>query len=154
MKKLFSLLLVSFMALSCFVHTKGEPGQPGQPGQPGTSARMEDNFEILLQEQYGGWEEPANMIIDSQSGLEKMYSELNLADVPKVDFSTKAVVALFMGQKNTGGYSIGIKSVTINGDVAEVAILETKPDGMATMALTQPYCIAAIPKTAKVKFNR
>jgi hypothetical protein len=49
-----------------------------------------------------------------------------------------------------GGYSIAIKSIIVEDDTTIIKVLETKPEGMATMALTAPYCIAIIPKTDKV----
>jgi hypothetical protein len=55
-----------------------------------------------------------------------------------------------MGEKRTGGYSITINSMTIKGDTAVLHVVETKPEGMATMAITSPYCIASITKTDKV----
>ena len=45
------------------------------------------------------------------------------------------------GEKSTGGYSIDIKSVTKEGDTVKVLVYETKPDGIATTALTYPYVI-------------
>jgi hypothetical protein len=42
----------------------------------------------------------------------------------------------------------------VNNGTAFVEIVETKPEDMATMALTQPYCIALIPKTDKVEFTK
>lgn len=107
-------------------------------------------FEILKQDAYGGRDEKSTVVIKSHDELVKLYKELGWTNVPTVDFSQNNVVALFMGQKNTGGYSISVKKVTIEDNTAIINTLETKPEGMATMALTAPYCIVVIAKTDKV----
>ncbi len=155
MKKILLTLTAALALSSCVTYTKGADGKPGQPGKQGKSVTMTDeSFKILKQESYGGWENKGNVIIKSQSALNSLYKEINSAeDTPQVDFTKNQVVALFMGQKNTGGYSIGIESLKINGTTSEIKIKETKPDGgIVTTALTNPYCIAVIAKTEHVKF--
>lgn len=154
MKKIAGALIIALALNSCVTYTKGEDGKPGQPGKPSKSVAMDKNgFTILKKDSYGGWENRGNIVIKSQSGLTALYKELNSTDVPEVDFTKSNVVGLFMGQKSSGGYAIEIVSVIVNGDTAEVAVKETHPEGIASMAMTQPYCIAAIPKTEKVKFT-
>ncbi len=153
MKKLAVTLAIALALTGCYTYTKGEPGKPGQPGKPGKTVAMEKNgFTILKQDNYGGWENRGNIVIKSKSGLAALYKEINIADVPEVDFTKNNVIGLFLGQKSSGGYSIDVVSVKVTGDTAEVTIKEIAPAGMATMAITQPYCIALIPKTDKVKF--
>jgi hypothetical protein len=74
--------------------------------------------------------------------------------VPTIDFEASNVVALFMGQKNTGGYSISLSGVTLSEETAIVQIITTAPQDIATMALTEPYCIATISKSKKVEFAK
>lgn len=107
-------------------------------------------FEILKQEAYGGRDAEGTVVVTSQEQLNGLYKELGWNDVPAVDFTKNNVVALFMGEKRTGGYSIGIKKVVVKDNTAIITVTETKPEGMATMALTAPYCIALIPKTKEV----
>lgn len=108
-------------------------------------------FEILKQETYGGPEQSGTTVVTSQQQLQELYNKLGWNDIPQIDFNKNNVVALFMGEKRTGGYSIGIKKVTIEGNTAIVTSIETKPqEGNVTMAITSPYCIALIPKTQKV----
>jgi len=140
MKKIItlSLLLVFFVACKSSSPTIGGAG----------------TFDVLKQETNGGRVKAANVVIKSQQDLIALYTELNISDVPTIDFTTNNVVALFMGQKNTGGYSISIGKVTLDGEsnTATVQIIESTPQDMVTMALTEPYCIAAISKSSKVVF--
>jgi len=140
MKKIItlSLLLAFFVACKTTAPTIGGVG----------------TFEILKQETNGGREKAANVLVKSQEELNTLYTELNISDVPTIDFTAHNVVALFMGQKNTGGFSISVGKVILEGETntATVQIVETAPQDMATMAITQPYCIATISKSKKVEF--
>ena len=114
------------------------------------NANMGVTFEVLKQEVYGGREKKATEVVKSQEQLDKLYKELGSADAPKIDFEHNNVVAIFMGQKNTGGYSISIRKISVEDNVTTIAVKYTMPEGMASMALTAPYCIAVIPKTDRV----
>lgn len=71
-------------------------------------------------------------------------------EAPKVDFARHQVVAAFMGQRNTGGYSIKITRVEA-GERIVVHVKESSPppDAMVTMALTAPYHTVVIPRSDK-----
>jgi hypothetical protein len=139
MKKIITLSVLVLTFVSCHINV--------------TNHIAVDNaitFEILKQDAYGGREKESTMVITSNEELKSLYKELGWSDVPKVDFGKNSVVALFMGQKNKGGYSIGVKSISINNDTATIKVMETEPNGMSTMAITNPYCIVLIPKTNEV----
>src|SRR5690606_14029322 len=116
-------------------------------------ASAQAKFEVLKQDEFGGRETAGNIAIRSQQELNNVYSELNLGTAPKVDFTQRNVVALFMGTKSSGGYSIGIKNVVLNGNTAVVEVMSGKPEGMASSVMTAPYCIASIARTDKVTFK-
>ena len=107
-------------------------------------------FEILKQDSYGGRDNKSTAVVKSRDELVALYKELGWSNVPTIDFSQNNVVALFMGQKSSGGYSIGVRKVTIQDNTAVINTLETKPEGMATAALTAPYCIVVVAKTDTV----
>lgn len=140
MKKIITLSLIMVLFGACKTATPVIGG--------------EGTFDILHQETNGGREKAGNEVITSQERLAALYAEMNLTDVPAIDFSTNNVVALFMGQKRTGGYSISISKVTLSEELATVQIIETAPQDMATMVITEPYCIAKISKSDKVEFTR
>lgn len=142
MKKLVAFSLLLLMITSCKINIITN-----------IQTDLAISFEILKQEAYGGKENKTNVVIKSQQQLDTLYKELGLAAAPKVDFEKNNVVALFMGQKNTGGYSISIKGISIENDTTIVKIKETMPEGMAATVITAPYCIAIIPKTDKVEFD-
>ena len=75
--------------------------------------------------------------------------------LPKVDFEKQVVLAVFMGEKNTGGYRIQIRGMKDTGKKIEVSVKTTSPpqDGFSIQVLTQPYEFLIAEKPAKpVKF--
>ena len=65
-------------------------------------------------------------------------------NLPKLDdefFKTKVVVAAFLGERNTGGYSI-----EISRDAAGIRVMEKKPgkEMMVTQMITSPFKIVAV----------
>jgi hypothetical protein len=107
-------------------------------------------YTVLKQESYGGMETEGNLLVNSQEELVSLYKSVNVSPVPKIDFKDHSVVALFMGQKQSGGYAISVTDVVVKEATAAITVAKTSPTGMATMALTSPYCIVAIPKVASI----
>lgn len=65
-------------------------------------------------------------------------------NLPKLDdefFKTKVVVAAFLGERNTGGYTI-----EISRDAAGIRVMEKKPgkDMMVTQMITSPFKIVVV----------
>jgi hypothetical protein len=77
--------------------------------------------------------------------------------VPKVDFDKEMVIAVFMGQRPTGGYAITIEDVVFGDKEIRVTVREQSPppDALTTQALTQPFHMVVVKKSAlPVKFIR
>jgi PrcB C-terminal len=77
--------------------------------------------------------------------------------IPLIDFGQEMIVAVFSGEKKTGGYSIEITKIQEDRKSMELIVLfhETRPpsNAMVTQALTQPYHIAKMARTdSTVKF--
>ena len=56
-------------------------------------------------------------------------------------FKSHAVIAGFLGQRRTGGFTVEITQNAAGG----VQVIESKPKGMVTMVLTTPFKIVAVP---------
>ncbi len=66
--------------------------------------------------------------------------------LPEVDFSRETVLAVFMGTRSTGGYSIEITRAYKKNDVIK-AVAETSspaPGDLVTTVITQPFHIVKI----------
>ena len=71
--------------------------------------------------------------------------------IPNIDFTSKTLVAAFLGERNNGGYSIKIKSVIKTNDKTTIVTEETKPGSncMSTSVMVYPFHLIEIPKTNK-----
>lgn len=77
-------------------------------------------------------------------------------ELPRIDFEKEMVIAVFMGEQNSGGYEIIIKEITMTDKEVIVKVEEKTPaaETLNTMALTQPYHIAVIAKSSfSVRFS-
>lgn len=67
---------------------------------------------------------------------------------PIIDFNSKTVIAIFLGQRTSSGYSVEVESVCINGLLFVVTIHRRRPTpGTPVMdMLSCPYHIISIPR--------
>lgn len=138
MKKIVALSFILLTVISCNCKKSASEGE---------------KFSILKESAYGGRHTESHELIKSEQAFKAIYKELNIQDVPEVDFDKNNVVVAFMGQKRSGGYSITIEKVTVKDNTALVLVKNTvpEPNTTVTMALTAPYCMALIPKTDNVE---
>ena len=97
--------------------------------------------------------ERGNYIINSESEWENIFGEIDVK--PDVNFKDKTVIAVVMGQKPSGGYSVSLKQLEVGKDTIQFMVEEVIPGEkcFVTEALTNPYQIIAIDKTQKeIKF--
>lgn len=118
-----------------------------------TKTAKDVSFQVLTDSGYRGKKTQSYEVIDNHQDLKKLYDTVKDELVPNVDFAKSRVVALFLGEKNTGGYTIGIESVRQEKGKVIVKVKKTYPEGMVTMAFTQPYMIAKIDTTQKIEFE-
>lgn len=136
MKKLLTLFSV-LMLLSC----------------SSSKTPKEVSYQIIMESSHNGKMHESYEVIDNHIDLSKTYKIIKDELVPNIDFAKARVVVLFMGQKNTGGYAIGIEEVREEANKVIVKIKKTYPDGMATMVITEPFFIAKINTTKKIEFE-
>ena len=62
------------------------------------------------------------------------------------DIQTSNFVILNMGEKNTGGYKIGVENVVETDKNIIITVKETIPipGGMVTQVFTNPFCVVRI----------
>lgn len=91
------------------------------------------------------------MVIRNVENAEKLESGFSMIDF---DFETNAVVVATAGKRNTGGYSIYLKSAILDGKQLKLifAVSSPAPDMMVTQALTYPYVVVrvAVPKDVRI----
>ena len=112
-------------------------------------------FTTLYSSQNQGRDKESSVVIDNQKALSALFQSVGNEEVPKIDFTKNQVVALFLGMKKTGGYSISVDKVEkIDGKLVIYKKIESpKADDMVTMALTNPFVIAEIHSKKEIIFR-
>lgn len=135
------ILSVVFFTLSCASNTKINNA----------------NFEVIYKSSYLGKSEKGFELIQTYKSYCELIKRLELEEVEDedffdIDFSNQSILVVYLGERNTGGYSIDISNIYWNKNNLIVQTSETKPQKgeMVTMAITNPYCIVKIPKTSTV----
>lgn len=150
MKKIF-LIPLAFLIFSCDASKKTTESKNNSSTEVKKSGA--NLHEVLTQSAYQGKEEKSYEVIKDKTSLQNLYALVNDTEVPKVDFSKSRIVALFLGQRNSGGYEIKVKNVEEKEGKILVTVEEIKPEGMATMAITNPFTIVKINSTKEIVFK-
>lgn len=101
-----------------------------------------------------------NYVIKNNGEWKAFWAELNknqssIKPQPIINFDEDMIIAITLGQKNTGGYSIQIDNLISNNRDLAVSAIKAEPNGgIVTQAITQPYVVVKTKKSDKiVKFN-
>ncbi len=67
---------------------------------------------------------------------------------PRVDFTTRTVIAVFLGSRNSAGFDVEITGVDRQGNGLTVRYRETRPDPsqMVAQIITAPFHIISVPR--------
>lgn len=100
---------------------------------------------------YCGVNKEQRMLIKDQASWKALWEEVGSTripppELPEVNFEESVLVALFMGDRNNGGYSQGLGRMEMRDGKLKVEVIETMPGAncITTSAITQPYLIVAI----------
>jgi hypothetical protein len=65
---------------------------------------------------------------------------------PAVDFTTESAVFVMAGQKRSGGYSVVVNGVSLDGKtlVIHATVQSPPPNAIVSLALTSPYAVVAV----------
>lgn len=139
MKKLFIVPIIA-MIVSCNCK------KAAVADENTTDSAKQPLFEVLSESAYQGRETESFEVIKDVASLNALYQSVNLENIPKIDFKNERVVAVFLGQKNTGGYAIKVKNATEKDNKIYLEIEKSGPKSgeNATMAITNPYTIVKV----------
>ncbi len=106
-------------------------------------------WKVLAQGQHAvGFPKPTYELVGSQDQLTNLWyqaygSQLQVPQVPSIDFSRETVLAVFDGQKPTGGYDIKVRGVSVENGELYVDLVQQQPQQgqIATQALTSPWML-------------
>ena len=102
---------------------------------------------------YSGVPERKAVLVTDAQAWEALWRQhtsrvVNGPGAPAIDFSQQSVLAVYMGEQRTGGYSIEVTSITRENGRLTVTVRQSRPGpgAITTMALTQPFHMVRIPK--------
>lgn len=131
MKKVISVLVI-FVLISCGAK------------KPTDSKAL---YEVLTEQSDGGGNIKFFEILTEPNEIKMLENDpLLAAKMKQADIANSNYVILNMGEKNTGGYSIGIEKVeeTDKNIIITVKEKNPAPDAMVTQAITYPYTVVKI----------
>jgi hypothetical protein len=94
-------------------------------------------------------ERPREAVVRTQEEWAALWREHTPeGEAPAVDFSTRTVVAVFLGTRPTAGYDVTISSVERDGARVVVRYRAIRPnrDMMTAQVLTSPFSIVSVPR--------
>lgn len=132
MKKLLLLFVFGFV-ISC-----------------GTTKSVEKStalYEVLTQQSDGGGNIRFFEILSEPNEISMLKSDASLkGKINDDDIAKSNFIILNMGEKNTGGYSIGVEKVEETATNIVITVKETAPapDSMVMQVITYPYAVVKI----------
>lgn len=122
------------------------PEQPATPEAPAVVLAEPVKIIDYKQGDSQAFQDLGVMLIKTQAE----YDKLGDADIfPGIDFDKHDLVIATLGQRNTGGYTIQITALQLQGEALFVVGKATAPgpDDIVTQALTYPYYAVVIDNT-------
>ncbi|MFV5686013.1 protease complex subunit PrcB family protein [Flavobacterium sp. GB2R13] len=104
-------------------------------------------FEVLTQQNDGGASIRFFEILSEPNEIKMLQNDENLKNkISSNDIQTSNFIILNMGNKNSGGYKIGVENAVETDKNIIVTIKEIipGPNEMTTQAITNPFCVVRI----------
>ena len=148
---LFGLMLV-FAGCNDTI-SENEPTFNFDEGEAVAFESLTSSFVTLDQSGSGNdnFEQRENRMFSDQQAFASFWNDLHSNQVPApavptVDFDSEIVIAVILGLRNSGGYTVNIARIVQQGDMAGVEVKEESPDATCATAsvLTSPYHIVKL----------
>ena len=113
-------------------------------------------YEVLTQQSNGGASIRFFEILSEPDQIAMLQNDENLKNkISPNDIQTSNFLVLNMGEKTSGGYSIGIDNVVETDKNIVITIKETSPEPgtMVTQAFTNPFCVVKINSKKDIIFQ-
>lgn len=104
------------------------------------------SFETIIKGANSNQKDAKNFVIKSQSEWMPVLQKTDAELPAPIDFSNDMLIAVFQGEKTTGGYDIEISKIIEKENVIEVSVIETFPDSecVVTNVFTSPFHIVKV----------
>ena len=133
-------LLASSLALVAlgFTVSRGVPAAPAPVP-----------FTVLAQGSFSGFSmQPDDVVVLRKSQFERLWAQHAGTTPPAVDFAQESVIAVFMGNMPTGGFSVSVAHVETDGTQISVFVDNMSPGPKCNVIQvnTNPFVIVKVPK--------
>lgn len=137
------LIVMYFLALYLSDYVRDYPTLDDQNSDDNETVVRDIDFVTLSQGAYSDYSEEGAVLIDNKSDYETLTRQVSAGRFPEVDFDINLVIAVFLGEKPTGGYSISVESILNEGELTTVNIDKVTPgrNCIVTEAIVMPYHI-------------
>ena len=97
--------------------------------------------------QHGGPLEPGHRLVADSKGWKSLAAQLGMS-ASSPDFAKSVAVAVFVGERPTGGFSASFDDPAVQGDdlVVRYRIKKPAPTSFVTQAITQPWKVRVFPR--------
>jgi len=95
--------------------------------------------------QYGGPIDPGTLVAADEGAWARLWLSLG-QDAPPLDFKKFFAVAVFAGERPTGGFTVEFLEPAPKGPDVTVRYRVLPPSGFATQAIAQPWKVRAFPR--------
>lgn len=153
-----NVLLVSFLLgfilnFACMADTEPSKDVKEATDKMETTQEQELKIEQTFEGTQSGVNQAKNVVVNKKEDWENLWKEIHsmtlpLPPLPEIDFTKNTVLATFLGQKPTGGYTIVIPKI-VKKDKEIIVTLESKEppkEAMAIQVITAPYYVVVVPK--------
>ncbi|MBU3979022.1 protease inhibitor I42 family protein [Patescibacteria group bacterium] len=119
--------------------------------ETGAVSGNELKFETIIRDYNSNQTAQNNYVIKSEAEWIPVLQKTNAGLPAPIDFNKEIVIAVFQGEKSTGGYSIEIQKIIENENNIEVFVNETSPgkNCMVTQAFTSPFQVVKVQRSDK-----
>lgn len=108
---------------------------------------------VIAHGSYAPISDRKNFRISNADDMQKLWALLygndasNTPPIPQIDFSRQEVVAVFAGEKPTGGYDIAVSGIqdSSNERMVSVTITAPGPSCMVAESQTSPFQVVTVP---------
>jgi len=122
-----------------------EPKLVAEPKTP--TAGPAETLLMEWTEQYSNVEKPATVIAANEKEWQALWKAIGKQEAPVADLQVYYGVAVFLGQRNTGGYSVKLLDPVVREGKTVIPFVEKKPSGIVMQVITYPYAVRLYPKT-------
>ena len=144
--RMMNVVVMAALASFALIGCKGSGGGSSSSGGEDELAQP-----VMIGERVNGNSAALKSLATMHIETKADYDALGDAEIfpGGLDFSKYDLVIVALGEQKTGGYSVNIESIQLEGDELAVTGKVTVPgaDAVTTQALTYPYSAVSIPNT-------